>query len=216
MPSPSSPADPGPGGVLLLQVTAGPARLAWVPPGADPRLAFGTSTRAGAEELPALVTSLGLPRAPGPATRVAVVVGPGSLTGTRIGLAFGRGLALAWGARLVGLDGLAVLAATRPGAGLAAIDAQRGAALVAEFGPDDQGLPVAGEPARLVPWASLEGSDPIVDPDLAGAWEGPCPSREAILAAGIRLEAAGRVVPPRPIWSREAWAAEVRRRTHGA
>ncbi len=42
--------------------------------------------------------------------RIGVTIGPGSFAGTRVGVAFARGLALACGASCVGLSNLAVLA----------------------------------------------------------------------------------------------------------
>jgi tRNA threonylcarbamoyladenosine biosynthesis protein TsaB len=65
-------------------------------------------------------------------TRVTVTVGPGSFAGSRVGVAFARGLALATGAQAVGVNNLTVLAAqVGPGAPLAVIhDAKRGELVV--------------------------------------------------------------------------------------
>ena len=62
--------------------------------------------------------------------RIAVNVGPGSFTGIRIAVAAGRGLGLALGVPVVGIDALRLIAASleEPAEGpiLAAVDARRG------------------------------------------------------------------------------------------
>ena len=75
--------------------------------------------------------------------RIAVTVGPGTFTGTRIGVAAARGLALASGLSIVGVSSLAVMAqdaagqleSTGPGTDLAiAVDARRGEVYIQLFG----------------------------------------------------------------------------------
>jgi tRNA threonylcarbamoyladenosine biosynthesis protein TsaB len=58
--------------------------------------------------------------------RIAVVVGPGSFTGVRVGLAFAKGLSLALDIPCVGVGSLEALASDAPGLVAAVIDAPRG------------------------------------------------------------------------------------------
>jgi len=91
--------------------------------------------------------------------RLAVTVGPGTFTGTRIGIAAARGLALATGIAVVGTSSLAVMAdiAARtlnprePNEDLAiAVDARRGEVYVQLFGGSDC---EAKSPPMLIPIA---------------------------------------------------------------
>jgi tRNA threonylcarbamoyladenosine biosynthesis protein TsaB len=73
--------------------------------------------------------------------RIAVTIGPGSFTGIRVGVAAGRGFALALGIPAVGVTTLAVIAAAHrhQAAGrpvLVAMDAKRGEVYLQMFGAD--------------------------------------------------------------------------------
>ena len=72
-------------------------------------------------------------------TRIAVNVGPGSFTGIRIAVAAARGLGLALGIPVVGIDSLQLIAASleEPADGpvLSAVDARRGEVYAALYGP---------------------------------------------------------------------------------
>lgn len=72
--------------------------------------------------------------------RVAVNVGPGSFTGIRIAVAAARGLGLALGIPVVGIDALRLIAASLDepveGPVLAAVDARRGEVYAALYGPE--------------------------------------------------------------------------------
>ena len=91
--------------------------------------------RGHAERLvPALAT---LPDG-GRAERVVAGVGPGSFTGTRVGLAVARALGLAWGAPVVGLSTLALVAAAHDGVGpvVALVNGGHGEAFAQVFETD--------------------------------------------------------------------------------
>ena len=85
--------------------------------------------------------------------RVAVTVGPGTFTGTRIGIAAARSLALATGADTVGVSSLAVMAdVARREVGAVPftvlVDARRGEVYMQSFGPGG-GIDAAAPPALL-------------------------------------------------------------------
>lgn len=90
--------------------------------------------------------------------RIVVVIGPGSFTGIRVGVAAARGLALALGIEAVGVTTLEVLASgyldEHPGTPVvAAIDAKRNEIYAQAFSVEGQ--PV-GQPAALSPDDALE------------------------------------------------------------
>ncbi len=83
--------------------------------------------------------------------RIGVVVGPGSYTGLRVGIAAARAVALATGRPAIGVTTLAALAAPLVGVSeevpiAAAIDARHGNLFFQLFSPDGHPL---GEPAAL-------------------------------------------------------------------
>jgi len=85
--------------------------------------------------------------------RIAVVIGPGSFTGIRVGVAAARGLALALGRESVGVTTLEILArsylAAHPGRPVvAAMDAKRNEVYTQAFSADGQPL---RDPAALSP-----------------------------------------------------------------
>ena len=117
--------------------------------------------------------------------RIAVTVGPGTFTGTRIGVAAARGLALATGVALVGASSLAVMAevaaralGTREGDLAIAVDARRGEVYVQLFGAGG-GLYAKSQPAVLpiAEAARIGGGGPLV---VAGS------GAEAVAAAAVR------------------------------
>jgi tRNA threonylcarbamoyladenosine biosynthesis protein TsaB len=107
----------------------------------------------------------------GRAERICVSLGPGSFTGTRIGLATARALGLAWGAEVLGYPTLALLAAgaRRHAAGdpvSVATTGGHGEWFVAGF--DAAGLPL-GETSALPPAeAAAAATAALVIGDRAG------------------------------------------------
>ncbi|MDB5465412.1 MAG: hypothetical protein JWQ46_174 [Phenylobacterium sp.] len=144
--------------------------------------------------------------------RIGVTVGPGSFTGLRVGLAFGKGLGAALGVPVAGVGTLEALGAEAEGLVFVAVDARRdqvylqafeaGSALMA---PDV--LPVETACARVVELAmgrtpTFVGSGgPLLADVIPGvrliASEGADARIVARLAAGREAAA-----PPRPLYLR--------------
>jgi tRNA threonylcarbamoyl adenosine modification protein YeaZ len=127
--------------------------------------------------------------------RIAVVVGPGSFTGIRIGIAAGRALGLAAGVPVVGVSALAAFAAPligREGAGViaAAVDAKHGQVYV-------QGFTVKGQPLAAPRITNVRdavrtlGAGPLV---FAGS--GATMMAIEAWSLGAQAEVAGEMVTP--------------------
>jgi tRNA threonylcarbamoyl adenosine modification protein YeaZ len=132
-------------------------------------------------------------------TRVVVVRGPGSFAGLRVGIASGKGLALARGATLVGIGTMEAVAAAAGGHGVAGHPIGRGEVAIQPF--DDGTLTgatdvVAESAAGHVPGIVGEGMGALGGREVA--------ARERCLAA---LELGRRAVPqsaaPEPIYLRD-------------
>jgi tRNA threonylcarbamoyladenosine biosynthesis protein TsaB len=103
---------------------------------------------------------------------IAVVQGPGSFTGLRVGVATAKTLAYALGSEVIGIDTLEVLAAQAgptPGRIYPVVDAQRQQLFTAGFTwPADASFPLRQTPTAisdLAPWLSaLQPHDIVIGP----------------------------------------------------
>ena len=156
---------------------------------------------------------------------VVSTVGPGSFTGIRVGLAVTRGIALATGARLVGVTSFDAVAAARSDCSetrflLVALESRREDLYVQFF--DTHGDPLS-EPAAIMPFllreavAATIGANPLLVAGdaaqraaaaLAGrpdntVLEDSAPHAVGTLRAGLRLLRLGKEVDaPRPLYLR--------------
>ena len=142
------------------------------------------------------------------ADSILVGVGPGSFTGIRVAIAAAHGLAIGWGAELLGMSSLALLAAgaDSPDEVAAAVIGGHGELFVQQFdgatgepASDLRNLPPAA--AAAVTTASLvigSGSAQLVD---ARGWGD---AREAWPSAAdaLKLPQSLRTLPPKPVYAR--------------
>jgi tRNA threonylcarbamoyladenosine biosynthesis protein TsaB len=138
--------------------------------------------------------------------RIGVTVGPGSFTGLRVGIAFAKGLALAWNTPLVGIGSLEALAGSVAGERvLAAIDAGRGQIYLQAPGGPPQQLPLAD--ALAVAAASnaeiIAGSGALLLAEaLPSARIDPRAFADPTALARLTAEASAPKGPPQPLYLR--------------
>ncbi|MEE2526686.1 tRNA (adenosine(37)-N6)-threonylcarbamoyltransferase complex dimerization subunit type 1 TsaB [Hyphobacterium sp. HN65] len=128
--------------ILAIDTTGPACSVALRLPGPADHVSSETMARGQAERLAPMVRDLlaevGL--APSGIDRIGAAVGPGSFAGSRIGVAFARGLALATGAECIGISNLQWWAssAEMPEAGsvLVVHDARRGEVVLQGFDPN--------------------------------------------------------------------------------
>ena len=142
------------------------------------------------------------------ATHILVGVGPGSFTGIRVAIAAAHGLAIGWGARLVGMSSLALLAASGEAQGdfATAIVGGHGELFVQQF--DGGSLQPTSQIRSAVPAeaagftsASLivgSGARQLVDARGWGESRELWPSA----ASALRLPEQLRTLPPKPVYAR--------------
>lgn len=171
------------------------------------RLSIG---RGHAERLAPLVSELldeaGL--AASDLDRIGVAVGPGSFAGTRVGVAFARGLALSARARAYGISNLEVLAHQGPARVWVVHDARRGE-IIAQAWQD--GKPV-DEPQRLTldealqAWPGLRAGGYALAGSGAGLIDDTLTAVSGVLDDDVLVErtrlASDDMSPPSPFYAR--------------
>ena len=154
-----------------------------------------------AEAVHELLASSGL--ALGDLDRLAVVCGPGSFTGVRIGVAFARGLALALGIDCVGMTSLeAALPCERTSRHRVALIARKRPPDISFWTQDLCGLEASGPPLKR-PIAEVSGGLPLLSdrPDLLPGAQ-PC-SPSATTTALRAGHLSPQTSPARPFYVRE-------------
>ncbi len=127
---------------------------------------------------------------------IATIVGPGSFTGLRIGLAAARGLALASGKKLLALDAFEAIIAGIPSdraAGLpilVAVDSRRGPVFAQLFGPDRQKIGGPAQVERDALLAFVPDGPVAIAGDGQAAFAALDPARFMLLREHLRIRAA--------------------------
>jgi tRNA threonylcarbamoyladenosine biosynthesis protein TsaB len=142
------------------------------------------------------------------ADHILVGVGPGSFTGIRVAIAAAHGLAIGWAAELSGMSSLALLAAGAPN------DSEVGVAIIGGHGElfvrQFDGL-TGGPKTDLRNLAPSDAAEIITAPLVVGSGakalvdaRGWGEAREAwpCAADALRLPAAMRSLPPKPVYAR--------------
>jgi tRNA threonylcarbamoyl adenosine modification protein YeaZ len=142
------------------------------------------------------------------ADRILVGVGPGSFTGIRVAIAAAHGLAIGWGAELLGVSSLALLAAGAPGTGevAAAVIGGHGELFVQQFdrstiGPMSELRNLSpADAARFATSPLVVGSGAAQLVEARGSGE----PREAWPSAAdaLKLPKRLRTLAPRPVYAR--------------
>jgi tRNA threonylcarbamoyl adenosine modification protein YeaZ len=161
--------------------------------------------RGHAERLVPMIAELTGGRVP---KRIIVGVGPGSFTGIRVAIAAAQGLAIGWGAELLGMSSLALLASGANGRGLvaAAVAGGHGELFVQEFDAgtlqprSDLSNLAPAEAARAVTAPLVVGSGARLLVEARGFGE----ARELLPSAAdaLHLPEPMRTLAPKPIYAR--------------
>ncbi len=142
-------------------------------------------------------------------TALAVVQGPGSYTGVRIGVAMAKGLAASRNLPLVGINTLEALAAGQPkyaGTLIAVVKAGRGRVVAGRYRWSYDSWVPRGEP-RLLKWAALFET---IDSEVTLAGElGPAAHTAYETARESRPDLTIHFAPPAYSLRRASFAAEV-------
>jgi tRNA threonylcarbamoyladenosine biosynthesis protein TsaB len=161
--------------------------------------------RGHAERLVPMIAELMDGRA---ATCILVGVGPGSFTGIRVAIAAAHGLAIGWGAELIGMSSIALLAAGAPPHGevAAAVLGGHGELFVQQF--DAVTLEPTSELRNALPSAAARvisaelvigsGAKALVE---ARSWGKPLELWPSAPNA-LRLPEVLRTLPPKPVYAR--------------
>lgn len=164
--------------VLGVETSAGEGSVALLRDGTpEGRRTLGSGARAGlVEAVASLLARAGI--SPAELSLAAVDVGPGSFTGTRVGVAFAKSLGYAAGVPLAAVSSLEARAAESAAEGTVSVvlDARRGSVYAALFRCG------GGRPTRLLDDCLLpEGGVPQADLRLG---ELPAPSAETVARLG--------------------------------